>query len=132
MEEESQKKQQERKKRKKENLKKRKQQEAEFKQQEELRAKQQAEMDAVAQRKRATEKALAGMSDRERRAYAAEQRARVQQSVQSSSSSSSSGGAECEWCGKPMGPNVVPYSRLTYKYCSMPCVTEHKKTLETV
>ena len=57
------------------------------------------------------------MSEREKRAYAAELRLAGATAVK-----------KCDNCGTAL--TMVPFERLTFKYCSTKCVMEHKKTLE--
>jgi multidrug efflux pump subunit AcrA (membrane-fusion protein) len=61
---------------------------------------------------------LMTMSEREKRALAAERRIAAM-----------SGSADiCAWCGKQLV--TVPFERLNFKYCTTACVVSHKNQLE--
>jgi len=61
---------------------------------------------------------IEGMSDREIRARAAEIRM-----------ATSKGSLEgCAFCSKPL--TMIPFERLTYKYCSMDCLKNHKAKIK--
>eukprot|EP01124_Arcella_intermedia_P028610 TRINITY_DN5853_c0_g1_i1.p1 TRINITY_DN5853_c0_g1~~TRINITY_DN5853_c0_g1_i1.p1 ORF type:complete len:143 (-),score=48.29 TRINITY_DN5853_c0_g1_i1:70-435(-) len=57
---------------------------------------------------------LANMSEREKRALAAETRLSNKQGL-------------CAFCSSPL--TMVPFHRLDYKYCSVDCVSRHMKAL---
>lgn len=62
-------------------------------------------------------KRILNMSDREKRALAAERRMK-------------GGAPECDNCGKEI--KIEPFERYSFKYCSSECVVEHKRVLDTL
>lgn len=63
-------------------------------------------------------KAMEGMSEREKRARAAEIRfLQMQNKLEL-----------CAFCRVPL--TMIPFERLSFRYCSTKCVAEHKKQLE--
>lgn len=82
------------------------------------RSKQAEEQKAALEAQRERDRRIAGMSEREKRAYAAEMRLAGASAVR-----------KCDNCGADL--TMVPFERLTYKYCSTKCVLEHKKALES-
>ena len=69
----------------------------------------------------AREKAIEGMSERERRALAAERRL-------AASKAGGAGAAKCDKCQAPL--IRVPFERLHYHYCSLACLNQHRELLE--
>lgn len=67
------------------------------------------------------------LSDREKRALAAERRI-LKLNPEATSILSSAGSCDC--CKGPLA-GMVPFTRLDYKYCSMDCVKRHKASLLT-
>ena len=84
-------------------------------------AKQAQAAQAIEEAWQAREKAIEGMSDRERRALAAERRL-------AASKTGGAGAARCDQCAAPL--IRVPYERLHYKYCTLLCLQKHRDSLE--
>jgi len=122
MEEEKKQKQAEKKRRKKQQAKKR-QQEKKLQAQEEMENQKLEQQEAELQKivtSSASERAakIANMSEREKRALAAETRfATTLGKTQ-----------PCDFCGVPL--TMVPFERLNYKYCKLECVRKHMDELE--
>lgn len=111
LKEQAQKKADKRKKKKKNQAEKSKQKKEEEKQKQE-QEKVEKELQSIQQ---AQQQRMSVMTDRERRALAAEMRV--------------SGGSKlCDHCGKQLP--LVPFERLHFKYCTTACVVAHKKKLE--
>jgi len=108
-------------KRKKQNQKKRNQE----KQQEEIRLTEQKRIEAekaekerqLAQTESSRTAKISNLTEREKRALAAEARLKATERK----------GDTCSFCFKSI--TTIPYERLQYKYCSIECVGKHMDTL---
>ena len=69
----------------------------------------------------AREKAMEGMSERERRAVAAERRL-------AAAKAGGVGAAKCDQCQAPL--IRVPFERLHFKYCTLACLNKHREMME--
>ncbi len=90
-----------------------------------LREKERRAEEELEASEKARSAAMASLSDRDKRAMAAEKRMIKQLPVGSAVRSA----GVCAACGSSLA-GVVPFERLTYKYCSMACVKEHRTRLE--
>jgi len=70
-------------------------------------------------------KVLQALSEREKRALAAEKRFAQQQAAKQKGITSC-----CGWCSSNLA-GQVPFERLTFKYCSTACVKAHRLDMET-
>lgn len=98
--------------------KKQEDEEKKKKEEEELRIKREkeaAEKEAAAV-ERARQEKMKNMTEREKRALAAENRLK--------------GTENCANCGKAL-TGLVPFERLIYKYCTTQCVLQHRRKMET-
>jgi hypothetical protein len=98
--------------------KKQEDEEKKKKEEEELRIKREkeaAEKEAAAI-ERARQEKMKNMTEREKRALAAENRLK--------------GAENCANCGKAL-TGLVPFERLIYKYCTTQCVLQHRRKMET-
>ncbi len=86
-----------------------------------LREKERRGEEELKSSERSRETAVASLTDRERRAMAAERR----MARQLPSATTVRGAGACEVCSQSLA-GVLPFERLTYKYCSMACVKEHR------
>jgi len=121
MEKDSEKKKLEKKKKKKkvqqEKQKQKKVEEKETREKELLMQQKEQEQKELQKLEKERKKKMESMTDRERRALAAELRFQQTQ-----------GGVRvCDFCSTSL--TMVPFERLTYKYCSTKCVADHKKVI---
>ncbi|XP_074623468.1 tRNA endonuclease ANKZF1-like [Acropora palmata] len=83
----------------------------------------------IAQQKKEEEakgkKAVAALSEREKRALAAEKRFAQQLATKQTGTTSS-----CQWCCASLDL-LVPFERLSFKYCSTACVKAHRLDIES-
>lgn len=89
------------------------------------RAKEQKAIERKKEEEEKEKKAYQALSDREKRALAAEKRFAQQQAAKQAGITSS-----CAWCSKSL-VGQVPFERLTHKYCSTACVKAHRLEMES-
>ena len=127
----------------KQRQKEQKEEEAKERQREEQASKERQERDSEQRGKReeenkaalameqawaARERQLAGMSDREKRAMAAERRMNALKGGAAGTAESAVGRCALPSCGKPLVR--VPFERLQFKYDSLLCLQQHRAELE--
>lgn len=89
------------------------------------RKKEKAQEDALQRTELERQKMVQNLSDRERRALAAEKRMANQLPDIKDVTKYDT----CCWCGSSLC-GVVPFEKLHYKYCKIECVREHRKELQ--
>jgi len=89
------------------------------------RLKEQKALERKKEEEEKEKKALQALSEREKRALAAEKRFAQQQAAKQTGITSC-----CAWCSSSLA-GQVPFERLTYKYCSTACVKAHRLDMET-
>ncbi|XP_022807827.1 ankyrin repeat and zinc finger domain-containing protein 1-like [Stylophora pistillata] len=89
------------------------------------RAKEQKAIERMKEEEEKEKRAYQALSDREKRALAAEKRFAQQQAAKQAGITSS-----CAWCSKSL-VGQVPFERLAYKYCNTACVKNHRLDMES-
>jgi len=89
------------------------------------RVKEQKALERRKEEEEKEKKALQALSDREKRALAAERRFAQQRAAKQAGINSC-----CAWCSASL-VGQVPFERLAYKYCSTTCVRAHRLDMET-
>ncbi|EDO42926.1 predicted protein [Nematostella vectensis] len=92
------------------------------------RAKEKKAIDQLKMEEEKKQERLSKLSDREKRARAAEQRFARQQ-VNSTEVGKISDAQRCAFCSRDLSGRV-PFERLSFKYCNTTCVREHRLLLE--
>lgn len=89
------------------------------------RAKEQKAIERKKEEEEKEKRAYQALSDREKRALAAEKRFAQQQAAKQAGITSN-----CAWCSKSL-VGQVPFERLMHKYCSTACVKSHRLEMES-
>lgn len=89
------------------------------------RAKEQKAFERMKEEEEKEKRAYQALSDREKRALAAEKRFAQQQAAKQAGITHS-----CAWCSKSL-VGQAPFERLAYKYCNTACVKNHRLDMES-